>query len=669
MRRNFSVGLSTFLVLLCLVPLLVRGQSATARDPVWPTEAFRIQWQRTDQLVARGGTTYSWYWGPAPRSQPLLERNEEAPGRRRVVLYYDKGRMELPVPLANGRSAAQLSFGRLVAEMVSGNIQLGERRFEPGPAARIPVAGDMDDPLAPTYASFARVAATDGSAVAPNAPNGRPALQIDRAGTITQRADLATAYPETTYATYDSVTGHNIPRVFTQFMAQRGRVQTPRGARTEQLIDPLALIGRPISEAYWADVAINGQTQTVMVQLFERRVLTYNPANPARARVEFGNAGLHYYTWRYGTAEPRENRVEQLVSHFENGEQALNGNYWFSFDDRNDGGTSSAANRLIGPGVWDSQRAMRLDYSVTTAIPFGFAEMALNLDDARGPRDLRGVSAIGFWARGDGRTFQLRLGSAYADEPFIATFSVPGEWTWVELPLAAFAQRPGVPQADRSQALAAATRIGFRPAERPSSGFLDIDDLVLISGATVPPPPPGPTLLSDFEGGSASTQLGTEWFTYDDRADGGSSTVEMTVVPGAGPNGGGALRFRGAVVEQWIEEPYLGMGTRLAPAGQSIDVCDYQFIRISVKTDGQVYRLQLNSPLIEDSSEYGLSIVAPANQWTPLTIPIKLLTPPEQAEDVIPMTVACTQMESLIIRPLGKPQAFQLMVDDVSLAK
>jgi hypothetical protein len=36
------------------------------------------------------------------------------------------------------------------------------------------------------------------------------------------------------------------------------------------------------------------------VQLFERRVLTYTPTNPAAYQVEFGNIGQHYHRWRYG---------------------------------------------------------------------------------------------------------------------------------------------------------------------------------------------------------------------------------------------------------------------------------------------------------------------------------------------------------------------------------
>jgi hypothetical protein len=37
----------------------------------------------------------------------------------------------------------------------------------------------------------------------------------------------------------------------------------------------------------------------VLIQAFERRVLTYTPDNPPGFTVEYGNIGRHYYTWRY----------------------------------------------------------------------------------------------------------------------------------------------------------------------------------------------------------------------------------------------------------------------------------------------------------------------------------------------------------------------------------
>ncbi|MCA1667835.1 MAG: peptidase domain-containing protein, partial [Thermomicrobia bacterium] len=48
----------------------------------------------------------------------------------------------------------------------------------------------------------------------------------------------------------------------------------------------------------WANVKVNGKTVPVLVQAFERRVLTYTPDNPVLFRVEYGNIGRAYYAWR-----------------------------------------------------------------------------------------------------------------------------------------------------------------------------------------------------------------------------------------------------------------------------------------------------------------------------------------------------------------------------------
>src|SRR6185295_11093618 len=51
-------------------------------------------------------------------------------------------------------------------------------------------------------------------------------------------------------------------------------------------------------------VRIGGQPHDVLIQAFQRRVLTYVPDNPAAWRVQMGNIGQHYYRWRYGSAAP-----------------------------------------------------------------------------------------------------------------------------------------------------------------------------------------------------------------------------------------------------------------------------------------------------------------------------------------------------------------------------
>jgi hypothetical protein len=72
----------------------------------------------------------------------------------------------------------------------------------------------------------------------------------------------------------------------------------------EQPWNWLYVLGHPISEPYWIRARIGGAEQWVLVQAFERRLLTYNPANPAGWQVELGNVGRHYYEWRYGQPPP-----------------------------------------------------------------------------------------------------------------------------------------------------------------------------------------------------------------------------------------------------------------------------------------------------------------------------------------------------------------------------
>ena len=39
----------------------------------------------------------------------------------------------------------------------------------------------------------------------------------------------------------------------------------------------------------------------MLIQPYERRVLTYVPTAPEGFKVQMGNIGQHYYQWRYGT--------------------------------------------------------------------------------------------------------------------------------------------------------------------------------------------------------------------------------------------------------------------------------------------------------------------------------------------------------------------------------
>ena len=47
---------------------------------------------------------------------------------------------------------------------------------------------------------------------------------------------------------------------------------------------------------------IAGKQEDVLIQLFERRVLTYVPSFAPEWQVQMGNIGAHYYDWRYKNA-------------------------------------------------------------------------------------------------------------------------------------------------------------------------------------------------------------------------------------------------------------------------------------------------------------------------------------------------------------------------------
>jgi hypothetical protein len=107
-----------------------------------------------------------------------------------------------------------------------------------------------------------------------------------------------------TYARYEPATHHNIAAVFWRFMTARGLVYRDNQFVEDQLFDWLAVMGYPVSEPYWATVKIGGQDRRVLIQMFQRRVLTYNPVNTPDWQVEMGNVGRHYADWRQSLGLP-----------------------------------------------------------------------------------------------------------------------------------------------------------------------------------------------------------------------------------------------------------------------------------------------------------------------------------------------------------------------------
>jgi hypothetical protein len=211
---------------------------------------------------------------PCPSGNACAQVIQEG---KRLVQYFDKGRMELTQP------GMPVTSGLLASDLVHGRIQIGDSAFQSKPSPAIAIAGDADN-AGPTYAAvgastalLADTASTEGDQVT---------LSMSPNGTVGKYSGPFFNDPYAVMSHPDDVTHHNKPKAFCDFRAVVG----------------LAAIGYAITEPFWTTVKVGGQQKEVLVQVFERRVLTYTPTNASAYKVEFGNIGQHYDQWRYSGA-------------------------------------------------------------------------------------------------------------------------------------------------------------------------------------------------------------------------------------------------------------------------------------------------------------------------------------------------------------------------------
>jgi hypothetical protein len=253
--------------------------------------AFYRQWQANDEAVVSGSISRTYFWGVQPFAHTSEVYKESPDNGRREVQYFDKARMELTQK--PGLDPNYVTNGLLTVELVTGRLQVGDNTFLQRRPSLTPIAGDpIGNYNTPSYAAFGQTGLVFGT------PGAKP--QPDRAGQLIQQAvrangevsDLAQPPRLVYYARYFPVTGYNLAGVFHDFFQA-----APLSEATW-----LPVMGYPISEPFWIkDKALVGrEPKEVLVQLFQRRVLTYTSSNPPGWQVEMGNIGQHYYVWRYG---------------------------------------------------------------------------------------------------------------------------------------------------------------------------------------------------------------------------------------------------------------------------------------------------------------------------------------------------------------------------------
>lgn len=287
-------------IVLVVATVLAAGNEATATPG---NTAFERTWNRTDLPVIEQRVNRTWMWGPAPFTGPMMESMTDRPVNGREVQYFDKSRMERTIdPTISQYSIWYVTNGLLARELVTGQLQTGNSTFEERSPATVNVAGDWDDPSGPTYATF------QGLLSAPAFVQGMTiTTRVDRDGNVSDDPLLTAQGAIAEYAVPE--TGHTVASPFWSFMNSTGLVQESGPPRNGALFpNPFYATGLPITEAYWANVKVGGVYTDVLIQVFERRVLTYTPGNPQGWQVEAGNVGRHYFEWRYGISPPAQVR-------------------------------------------------------------------------------------------------------------------------------------------------------------------------------------------------------------------------------------------------------------------------------------------------------------------------------------------------------------------------
>jgi hypothetical protein len=254
-----------------------------SESPPFASPAF----QRTWVTEAAASTRALDLWG----NEPLAWRVEPyagAPNNRRVVQYFERGRMELET------GSSDISNGSLVSEMVHGEIDLGRNLSLERQPPDIPVDSGEHEENVPTYLTLSRFA----SGPAEDQTGQRVISWINRGGLV----DRSSTPEIVLFERYIEETGHNLPDVFVDLFE---RPEFQDGAWIESF-------GYPISEPFWAEYRRNDELKPSLIQVFERRVLVYTPELERSRAFTVANSGKHYSRWRYGI-EPNPSELPSPI--------------------------------------------------------------------------------------------------------------------------------------------------------------------------------------------------------------------------------------------------------------------------------------------------------------------------------------------------------------------
>lgn len=134
-----------------------------------------------------------------------------------------------------------------------------------------------------------------------------------------------------------------------------------------------------------------------------------------------------------------------LFDDFDDGDaQRGPGLAWTAFGDQAPGGKSQAQVEVISSGAQDSKHALRVSGELKSGFEYPFAGAFATFDAGPVGKDMRTYSGVRFFARGDGKSYQIQvLCSAVQDgNNYSSGFTAESQWKLYEVKFADLAQNP-----------------------------------------------------------------------------------------------------------------------------------------------------------------------------------------------------------------------------------
>jgi len=195
------------------------------------------------------------------------------------------------------------------------------------------------------------------------------------------------------------------------------------------------------------------------------------PSSDQTSSVILSVVGPHGETGKPVQAPPPSGSESGVVSTFDEGKVAANYGAWVINTDTMSGGKSTASMKVMQPGANGSSGALQVDGEIVPGPQFTWAGVMFSPGGApMEPANLSNKKGIGFWAKGDGRTYTLVVltesRSGQNGLPAMTRFVAGSEWKAYTFPLSTF-------QTDGSDL----SGLAFVAAQSPGKFEFEIDQV------------------------------------------------------------------------------------------------------------------------------------------------------------------------------------------------